>query len=108
MTTVDELAVHIGRYLHTPVHCMGTSCTFHNPSEHKMLDWPVRLRATALIERVCEHGTGHPDPDSAAWKNRQMGHESGTWEIHGCDGCCGEGYQIFPEVDCNGSCELVP
>lgn len=96
MTTLRQLANDLGQFLHPEHHCAGEPCTFHNPTEHKMRDWPVILRASALIERVCEHGTGHPDPDSAWWKNKQMGHEPGTWETHGCDGCCHEdGYQWF-------------
>ncbi len=65
-------------------------CPFHNPSKHVMVDWPMSLRETMLIERVCEHGVGHPDPDSAAYFDRVNGHKPGTWSVHGCDGCCWE------------------
>jgi len=40
-------------------------------------------RASGIIERVCEHGVGHP-----------IDHLDGpealprSWGIHGCDGCC--------------------
>lgn len=77
--------------IHLPHQCAnGTYCCIHNPSLHKMRDWPMNLRETGLIERLCEHGVGHPDPDSAAWLDRQHKHKPGTWSVHGCDGCCGE------------------
>lgn len=65
--------------------CEGTLCSIHNPSEHRMREWPMLLRETALIERTCEHGVGHPDPDSAAFMDRRFGP---GWGTHGCDGCC--------------------
>lgn len=65
--------------------CEGTFCPIHNPSEHRMRDWPMLLRESALIERTCEHGVGHPDPDSAAFMDRRFGL---GWGTHGCDGCC--------------------
>jgi hypothetical protein len=35
------------------------------------------------MERICEHGVGHPDPDDLrVIRDRIMG-------IHACDGCCG-------------------
>lgn len=36
-----------------------------------------------IMERVCEHGVGHPDPDDVKV-------QAGGWTetIHGCDGCC--------------------
>jgi hypothetical protein len=60
----------------------------HNPSDHHLRDWPMHLRETTLVERMCQHGVGHPDPDSAAYMDRLYGHRAGTWSTHGCDGCC--------------------
>ena len=37
------------------------------------------------FERICEHGVGHPDPDSLEFF-RSIGVTS--MGIHGCDGCC--------------------
>lgn len=68
--------------------CDGLPCPFHGPSLHPMIEEPMQLRETGLIERVCRHGVGHPDPDSAAWMDRRYGHKPGTWSTHGCDGCC--------------------
>lgn len=51
-----------------------------------MRSWPMRWRDGAgKMERICQHGVGHPDPDDAAyWDRVGMGHKN----IHGCDGCC--------------------
>lgn len=38
------------------------------------------VRADGRVERVCEHGVGHPIGHMTAWQ---------TWMgVHGCDGCC--------------------
>ncbi len=64
-------------------------CAIHRPSHHGMRAWPMHLRETGLIERVCSHGVGHPDPDSARYFNERGPVGSrGTWTIHGCCGCC--------------------
>jgi hypothetical protein len=39
-----------------------------------------------LIEAHCEHGVGHPIPESIAAMESQT-RQSG-WGIHGCCGCC--------------------
>jgi hypothetical protein len=61
-------------------------CPIHRPTPHHMRQWPMVLRASRnrLIERTCEHGIGHPDPDSAPWVMKMFA-DTG---IHGCDGCC--------------------
>lgn len=71
---------------HTREQCDGHPCPFHGPSLHAMIEEPMHLRETGLIERLCIHGVGHPDPDSAAWLRRVTGQSS--WGVHGCDGCC--------------------
>ncbi len=65
-------------------------CTIHNPSDHKMKEWPINIRETALAERLCPHGVGHPDPDSINWlATLQKDPENVPYfGIHGCDGCC--------------------
>lgn len=87
---------------HSPDRCAGEPCTLHNPSEHHMLAWTTVLRSDLsppIIERICSHGVGHPDPDSAAWAERAVREDTAhryqdedsdgsyVW-IHGCDGCC--------------------
>ena len=58
--------------------CLRDYCCMHNPSEHHMRDWPQHWRSdSGKMERLCPHGTGHPDPD-----------DSNDNGMHGCDGCC--------------------
>jgi len=72
--------------------CRGKYCVIHNPSEHHMVTWPTHWRGDRqLMERLCTHGIGHPDPDHL--DNIPAGRRS--WEsVHGCDGCC-----ITPKED---------
>lgn len=84
--------------------CAGTYCTIHHPSKHKMNSWPMLLRETALIERTCPHGIGHPDPDSAAFFNRRLG--ALAWGTHGCDGCCVEPLDNEPGEANEPKCDI--
>jgi len=70
---------------HNKKACAGQACCIHNPSKHHMVDWPLVLRESTLMERKCPHGIGHPDPDSLAWMERNGRKGYG---VHGCDGCC--------------------
>lgn len=64
--------------VHSPSACEGRGCPIHHPSQHHMRDWPQNWRNDRrMMERICEHGVGHPDPDDLN-ANR----------AHGCDGCC--------------------
>lgn len=66
--------------------CEGRPCVLHAPSDHKMRDWPTHWRDDRrLMERICPHGVGHPDPDDFAWHKSQGRAYMG---LHGCDGCC--------------------
>jgi hypothetical protein len=38
-----------------------------------------------VVDRLCRHNVGHPDPDSVAWLER-AGY--GDLRDHACDGCC--------------------
>lgn len=72
-------------------------CVIHNPSSHHMLDWPQHWRRNGVLDRICEHGQAHPDPDQfALWVTR-------GWErfaAHECDGCCAyEGYAQVVDRD---------
>lgn len=66
--------------------CAGGPCVLHSPSDHHMRTWRTHFRADRhLMERICPHGVGHPDPDDLAW-HRSEGRD---WQgVHGCDGCC--------------------
>lgn len=84
------------------VNCDVDGCAIHNPSYHPLSDAKQYMRADKswLIERICEHGIGHPDPDSASFIAKQEGNGS-IW-VHGCDGCCrddsiGRGLKQFHE-----------
>lgn len=77
---------HLGN-THDPSLCEGRGCAIHNhPSDHPLKDAPLYWRPDrGILERVCKHGTGHPDADSAAYL-RSVGRD---WEnVHGCDFCC--------------------
>lgn len=76
--------------IHTAAACAGEACPFHAPSDHHMVDWPTRIRGdrNCLVERVCSHGVGHPDPDSLAFLQSLGISDDGT---HGCCGCCADG-----------------
>lgn len=77
-------------FTHGPEQCAGQICVIHNPSTHHMREWQLHWRDDRkLMERVCEHGIGHPDPDHLAFVARTKGDEAMRIEsIHGCDGCC--------------------
>lgn len=58
--------------------CKNDYCTLHNPSNHHMIGFPQRWRQDRhMMERICSHGVGHPDPDEIAVNT-----------VHACDGCC--------------------
>ena len=81
----------IALYAHLESECRGSVCALHNRSDHHMRDWPQHWRGDrGLIERICPHGVGHPDPDSLARLNdRGLSAEAVAAEgVHGCDGCC--------------------
>jgi hypothetical protein len=86
----DTVTMVDGRVLRTHArgNCLGVYCCIHNPSEHPLATAPLHWRADrALMERICTHGIGHPDPDSLAF---QAEHGVTDGGVHGCDGCCQE------------------
>ena len=65
--------------------CHGLTCTIHKRSNHSMRSFPQHWRSDRrIMERICPHGIGHPDPDD--YKVQLSKAE----QIHGCDGCCRE------------------
>jgi hypothetical protein len=63
--------------------CIDEICCIHNRSPHHMRDWQQNWRDDIyLMERICPHGIGHPDPDD--YTLISQAHKG----IHGCDGCC--------------------
>lgn len=72
--------------IHDKETCLGY-CPFHNPSRHKMVKWKMTIRASGLVERLCKHGIGHPDPDSLTYfEGLDVKYQ--YLAVHGCDGCC--------------------
>lgn len=78
----EALTEHSGERLvgvHAPAACAGRACTIHRRSDHHMRPWPQHWRSDlSVMERICPHGIGHPDPDEYA----------SYTDMHGCDGCC--------------------
>lgn len=67
---------------HAKGKCVGQFCTIHNHSDHHMIAWPQNWRSDrGIMERMCPHGIGHPDPDDPKTQDRYEA-------VHGCDGCC--------------------
>ena len=64
--------------VHSSDECAGEYCTIHNMSNHAMRAFPQHWRSDRrIMERICPHGIGHPDPDDPTADT-----------VHGCDGCC--------------------
>lgn len=107
--------------VHDPRHCEGRGCCIHHPSGHHMAAWPLNWRDdTKVMERLCPHGIGHPDPDHMAyvksltpphkcafnrdeWKAEPLSFNE--WlDLDDSDGC------IFPHLEwqgvhgCDGCC----
>ena len=82
MTTLEPHVLVGGEAImaHTEADCIVQPCPIHAPSDHHMVDWPQHWRGDrGIIERICPHGIGHPDPDCIdGWGGG----------VHGCDGCC--------------------
>lgn len=106
--TGEEYTTGTGQRLanvHHPTQCAGRHCAIHNPSEHVMDLFPTHWRGDhGLMERICPHGIGHPDPDDLAYKLMRAEIQASQIDdedersrilgnarcegIHGCDGCC--------------------
>lgn len=66
--------------------CYVNGCAIHHPTDNVMRDFPYDWRGdTGVLERICPHGIGHPDIDSAHYNDR-IGKD--YLNIHSCDGCC--------------------
>ena len=68
--------------VHSKGECQGDTCVIHKKTNHSMRRFPQYWRDDrGIMERICLHGVGHPDPDNN-WPA-----DSSEW-VHGCDGCC--------------------
>lgn len=76
--------------VHPPFACSGQTCIIHNPSDHNMSSWPTLWTERGTIDRLCEHGHPHPDPDDLAHRARHQGFTEREKADHemSCDGCC--------------------
>jgi len=71
---------------HTGERCMGP-CAIHGPSDHHMRGMLALYRADRqMIERMCVHGVGHPDPDQATYWEATM--DLGDAQAESIHGCC--------------------
>jgi hypothetical protein len=79
-----NLLEHTDEYIftHLVTQCHNSErCTIHNKSDHSMRSFPQHFRFDRmLMERICTHGVGHPDPDEFYLEVNAKG-------VHGCDGC---------------------
>lgn len=81
--------------------CRTRGCTIHSPTRHAMREFPTHWRDDrGMMERICPHGVGHPDPDYLSFVEETYGSEDAWAEgVHGCDGCCREGgYELLQEA----------
>jgi len=91
-----EVVVHIDgteNFIHRPYRCAGINCVIHNPSIHKMNNWPMYVASDGrgpLTLRGCPHNYFHPDPDSAEYMVNAFGSDNEKIRKHPCDGCCKE------------------
>lgn len=61
-------------------------------TKYKKPDWAVdqTVRATGLVEDICEHGVGHPNIE---WLKEHDPDGKLGFSVHGCDGCCLRGLE---------------
>ena len=86
---MEEYITGTGQTLkvHSKEQCKGRHCVIHNPSDHPLKNAPTHWRSDRqMMERICVHGVGHPDPDELAHRARNNLPDSNG--IHGCCGCC--------------------
>jgi len=88
MKLYDEYVTGVGQRLrvHNRKTCKGKHCVIHRPSKHPLANAPTLWRDDkGIMERICMHGIGHPDPDGLNHLPKDV---QRTMSIHGCDGCC--------------------
>jgi hypothetical protein len=78
--------------VHDESTCAGRACAIHRRSDHTMRSFPQHWRSDRrLMERICPHGVGHPDPDNWDYLVAMLGEDdAGAEMIHGCCAkrCC--------------------
>lgn len=88
--TGQKLTVHARKDCAVLIDNSLQGCAIHAPSDHPMKAFPTHWRDDrGIMERICPHGVGHPDPDGIDYISITHGKETAQVEsIHGCDGCC--------------------
>jgi len=52
-------------------------CAIHSPTAHALRDARTHWRSDrGIMERICEHGVGHPDPDGLAFARSAAAREA--------------------------------
>lgn len=78
--------------VHEHEDCEGP-CPIHAQTLHALVTARRHWRGDRrIMERICDHGVGHPDPDDLAIRS---GVDPG---VHGCDGCCREEIDVTQEA----------
>lgn len=77
--------------VHEKDNCAGQNCCIHNPSDHPLKNAPLNWRSDRrIMERFCEHGAGHVDPDDLWYRVNVLGEDAKYAGVHGCceERCC--------------------
>ncbi len=75
--------------VHEKTPACEAGCVIHFPTDPHP-EFKTHWREDrSLMERICEHGVGHPDADHLKFIARVKGEKAAQTEsIHGCCGCC--------------------
>ena len=58
---------------HSLEDCLGEVCCIHKMTDHSMRGFPQLWREDRrIMERICPHGVGHPDPDDVVNQDRLL------------------------------------
>lgn len=83
--TTDSGQLMLDVHANSP-ECQEHGCPIHNPSDRAVAIGTTHYNTERQrMDRVCEHGLAHPDPDSQDWRERHFGDRD---DEHDCDGCC--------------------
>mgnify|MGYP006345741253 CR=1 FL=1 len=86
----DTKSPDIRLRVHDPADCDDHPCAVHNhPSPHPLAEVTLNWRDDRkILERICEHGVGHPDYDAVQYQINRGDPHAVSNASHGCDGCC--------------------
>ena len=87
--TGQKLKVHSRKDCSALIDNSRQGCVIHAPSDHPMKAFRTHWREDRhIMERLCSHGIGHPDPDDMDYLT-SVGHNKDNYQsVHGCDGYC--------------------